>query len=120
MTAGPYWCYDEAGHAVCNAHILRDLDDVGARRGQEEWTEAMTECLLEARRRAETAMEAGDDEVPIGVRNWLRGRYNAALAQAFVANPEPVGRKRNANEKAAYNLAVALEYHVRGDPGLPV
>jgi len=108
----PYWCYDEAGHGICNAHILRDLEDVAAYRDQSEWAEAMADVLRIAKRRAENALAAGLDEVPIGQRKWLRGRYNAILTDAFAANPEPRGRKRNAAEKAGYNLAVALEYRV--------
>jgi transposase len=107
----PYWCYDEAGHAVCNAHILRDLEDVAAYPDQTEWAEAMADLLREAKRRAESAAADGSDEVPIGVRRWLRGRYNAIVENGFAANPEPRARKRNAAERAAYNLAVALEYH---------
>ena len=107
----PYWRYTEAAHAICNAHILRDLEGVGAYPAQAAWTKAMTELLVDAKRRAEVAAEAGLDAVPSGQRRWLRGRYNAIVADAFAVNPEPKGRKRNAAEKAAYNLAVALEAH---------
>lgn len=106
----PYWRYTEAGHAICNAHILRDLQDVGAYPAQATWTTAMSGLLVEAKRRTEAAAAAGLDAVPLGARRWLRGRYNAILADAFGANPER-GRKRNAGERAAYNLAVALEDH---------
>lgn len=107
----PYWRYDEAGHAICNAHILRDLEDVAAYLDQEEWANAMAKLLVDAKARAEVATEAGLDAVPIGQYRWLWGRYNAIVEAAFEANPEPEGRKRNAAEKAAYNLAVALENH---------
>lgn len=107
----PYWRYDGAGHAVCNAHILRDLEDVAAYLDQEEWANAMAGLLGDAKTRADAAAEAGLDAVPIGEYRWLWGRYNAIVAQAFEANPEPRGRKRNAAERASYNLAVALEDH---------
>lgn len=107
----PYWCYDEAGHGLCNAHILRDLQDVAAYPHQAEWAESMADLLREAKRRAEAAAAAGLDEVPIGVRKWLRGRYNAIIEDALAANPEPNARQRNAAERASHNLAVALEHH---------
>ena len=107
----PYWRYGDAAHAICNAHILRDLGDVGAYPAQAAWAGAMAELLVEAKRRAETAAGTGAEAVPIGERRWLRGRYNAILADAFAVNPEPRHRKRNAAERAAYNLAVALEDH---------
>jgi transposase len=107
----PYWRYTGAGHAVCNAHILRDLEDVGTYHGQEAWTAAMRDLLVEAKRRANGARDQGLDGVPQGVRRWLLGRYNSAVAEAFAANPEPRRRRRNAAERAGYNLAVALEDH---------
>jgi len=107
----PYWRYTEAGHAICNAHILRDLEDVGAHPAQGTWATAMSDLLIEAKRRAEAARAAGLDAVPVGQHRWLRGCYNAIVAEAFAANPEPRRRRRNAGEKAAYNLAVALEKH---------
>ncbi|MGH9124416.1 MAG: IS66 family transposase [Acidimicrobiales bacterium] len=107
----PYWRYTEAAHAICNAHILRDLEDVAAYPTQADWASAMADLLVDAKRRSEAAGAAGLDEVPVGQRRWLRGRYNAVLAEAFEANPEPRRRKRNAAERASYNLAVALEDH---------
>ncbi|MGH9124701.1 MAG: IS66 family transposase [Acidimicrobiales bacterium] len=107
----PYWRYVEAGHAICNAHILRDLEDVAAYPAQTAWATAMAGLLVDAKRKAEAAAAAGLDAVPTGQRRWLRGRYNAILFDAFEANPEPRRRKRNAAERAAYNLAVALDEH---------
>jgi transposase len=78
---------------------------------QAEWAESMADLLREAKRRGEAAAAAGLDEVPIGVRKWLRGRYNAIIEDAFAANPEPNSRQRNAAERASHNLAVALEHH---------
>jgi transposase len=71
----------------------------------------MSELLCDAKRRAEAARAAGLDAVPLGARRWLRGRYNAIVADAFAANPAPRHGKRNAGERAAYNLAVAFEDH---------
>ena len=108
----PYWRYRHARHGICNAHILRDLEDVAAYPGQKAWAQAMAGLLLEAKRRAGAAAASGADAVPIGQRRWLRGRYNAIVADALAANPEPRRRKRNAAERASYNLAVALGRHV--------
>lgn len=107
----PYWRYTEADHAICCAHLLRDLEDVGSYPAQTAWAVAMADLLVTAKRKAEAALAAGLDEVPIGQRRWVRGRYGAILAAAFAANPEPRRRKRNAGERAAYNLAVALRDH---------
>jgi transposase len=108
----PYWRYTQATHAVCNAHILRDLAGVAEIASQQPWADAMAALLVEAKRKAEAAAAAGLDAVPPRQRAALRARYNRIVADAFAANPEPAtGRKRNALERASYNLAVALRDH---------
>jgi transposase len=104
-----YWGYTKARHAVCNSHILRDLASVGEVASQQPWTTAMTELLLDAKRRSEAALEAGLCAVPAGQRSALRSRYNRIVAAAFAANPEPAGgKKRSAIDRSSYNLAVAM------------
>ena len=44
-------------------------------------------------------------------RSELRRRYAALLEQAFAANPEPAGGRKRYEQKAGYNLAVALRDH---------
>lgn len=108
----PYWRYTKAAHAICNAHILRDLAGVAEVDSQKRWADAMGELLVEAKRRAEAATAAGLDAMPRGQRAALRARYNRIVADALAANPEPAsGRKRNSLERASYNLAVALRDH---------
>lgn len=107
-----YWGYTKARHAVCNAHVLRDLAAVAEVASQEAWAQAMTDLLLDAKRRCEAALAAGLPAVPSGQRSVLRARYNRIVADAFAANPAPPsGRKRNQLEKASYNLAVAFRDH---------
>lgn len=107
----PYWRYTRAAHAVCNAHILRDLAGVAEVASQQPWADAMAGLLVEAKRKAEAAAAAGLDAIPRGQRAVVRGRYNRIVTDAFAANPEPAGRKRDALERASYNLAVALRDH---------
>lgn len=108
----PYWRYTQAAHAICNAHILRDLAAVAEVASQQNWADAMAGLLVDAKRRAEAAAAAGLHAVPRGQRAALRARYNRIVADALAVNPEPTsGRKRNALERASYNLAVALRDH---------
>ncbi|MGH3861110.1 IS66 family transposase [Actinokineospora sp.] len=107
-----YWGYTNARHAVCNAHLLRDLAAVAEIASQEAWATAMTALLLDAKRRCEAALAAGLPAVPPGQRSQLRARYNRIVADAFAVNPEPpAGRKRHPLERAGYNLAVAFRNH---------
>lgn len=108
----PYWKYRQARHAICNAHILRDLAAVSEVATQKPWAQAMTELLVEAKRKTDAARAAGLHSLPRGQRASIRARYNRIVAAALAANPAPAaGRKRNALERASYNLAVALGDH---------
>lgn len=107
-----YWRYGNARHAVCNAHLVRDLASVTEVASEAPWADAMTALLLDAKRRCEAAAAAGLDALPPGQRAAIRARYNRIVADAFAVNPEPAsGRKRNTLEKASYNLAVAFRVH---------
>ncbi len=108
----PYWRYRRACHAICNAHILRDLAAVGEVATQKTWADAMIELLLEAKRKSDAARPAGLHSLPRGQRAAIRARYNRIVSNALAANPEPAGgRKRNALERGSYNLALALRDH---------
>jgi transposase len=108
----PYWRYTKARHAICNAHILRDLASVAEVPSQAAWADAMAELLVAAKRKADAARAAGLAEMPRGQRSALRARYNRILVDALAANPDPPqGNKRNALERASHNLALALQAH---------
>jgi transposase len=108
----PYWRYQTARHAVCNAHILRDLAGVAEIAGQAVWANAMIEVLCDAKRRTEAATAAGLDALPRGQRAHVRARYNRVLVDAFLANPPPAtGRRPNALQRASRNLTIALRDH---------
>ena len=58
------------------------------------------------------ARAAGKPTLSRHVRRAIGARYDAVVARAFAANPAPQsGRKRDAYERASYNLAVALRDH---------
>ncbi|WP_229458913.1 IS66 family transposase, partial [Massilia glaciei] len=52
----PYWQLDESIHALCNAHLLRELVYVKEITGQ-AWPDAMTDLLLNANKLCEAARQ---------------------------------------------------------------
>ena len=99
-------------HAVCNAHLLRDLAAAAEIATQKSWADAMAGLLVDAKRRCDAARAAGRDELTARQRSTIRARYHTIVADALAANPAPPdGRKRNRTEKIGYNLAVALRDH---------
>lgn len=108
----PYWHYTNMDHAVCNAHLLRDLAAAAEISGQKPWADAMTSLLVDALRRTDAARAAGRADIPAHQRATIRANYDAIVAVALAANPAPPqGRKRTRAERIGYNLAVAFRDH---------
>jgi transposase len=109
----PYWRYQNATHALCGAHLLRELDAISEEPGQ-GWAAGMAELLVDAKLVADRARAAGlrwpDDQA----RARLRVRYERLLADGQAANPPPptIGRRRGrARRSSAARLLARLDTH---------
>jgi transposase len=104
-----YWAIPGASfdHALCGAHLLRDLTEV-IELGQREWATAMIDVLLDGRDAAAAARAAGLNEMPKGTLKSLRRRYSMALKAGWAANPD-LGRPRTFLERKPTNLLRRLE-----------
>jgi transposase len=104
-----YFSYGNATHAVCGAHLVRNLKSVGVVKSQQEWATAMTELLLEMKKAAEAAREKGRKAVYWRDLKAYMKRYDKICAAALAANPQAAsGRKRNEVERESFNLATAF------------
>lgn len=79
----------------------------GRGRAQAGWADAMAALLTDAKRRADAAAAAGAQGSP-RQRSGPRAQDNGIIAEALAINPDPVGRRRNALERASINMTVAL------------
>jgi transposase len=104
----PYWSLEHASHALCSAHVLRDLAAVAEVDAQSGWANAMADLLVEAKLACDAARADGLAVLPAAKLKALRRRYSMILARAWAANPDP-GRKRTKLEREAYNLLRRLE-----------
>jgi transposase len=108
----PYWRYEAMRHAVCCAHLLRDLAAAAEIATQKPWADAMATLLVDAKRRCDAARAAERAVIPARQRRNIRADYDEIVAAALAANPEPPeGRKRTRTERIGYNLAVAFSDH---------
>jgi transposase len=101
----PYWKLDGGIHALCNAHLLRELVYVKEITGQ-QWPQAMTEFLLGANQLAEAARQA---EVRFSAADVaaFRTLYDAIVSEGEQLNPEtenPNGKRGGTKQSIAYNL----------------
>jgi transposase len=107
----PYWHY-QAVHALCGAHLLRELEAVGEEPGQ-GWAAGVAELLCDAKLAADRARAAGWARVDEQARARLHARYERLLADGYAANPPPrrLRRGRRPRRSAAARLLARLDSH---------
>jgi transposase len=103
----PYRAYDVV-HALCNAHHLRELDNIGVVWDQ-GWANEMIDLLIEARDAVEKAKSEGKDRLDASVLHSIRVRYGTLVKKGWAANPAPEVGKRSGYTKKAANLLTRLD-----------
>lgn len=101
-----YWAYG-AHHAICGAHLVRDLAGIAEIAGHKAWCEQMTKLLLDAKAACDQARARSDPHLGPANLETIDDAYQAALRAALDATasdrPHPKGPQRD-----AHNLACAL------------
>jgi transposase len=112
-----YAHYQQATHARCNAHHLRELAGVATLPGQRAWATGMAALLIEAKWAVGRAVAAGTDQLDPRRLDHYRARYQAIIAEGWRANPQPAATRtpgdragRRRRSKAA-NLLARLDDH---------
>jgi transposase len=105
----PYWRY-QVTHALCGAHLLRELDAITDEPGQ-GWAAGMAELLVDVKLVADRARAAGCAWVDDDARARLRGRYQRLLADGQASNPPPRTAHRRLRRSPAANLLARLDHH---------
>jgi len=97
--------YEQAIHALCNAHHLRELIFV-AEHHEQTWAEGMIDLLLEIKTAVEEARQQEATELPVPQRAEFELRYDQLLIEGLQANPPPPdppvkkrGRKKQSKPK---------------------
>jgi transposase len=82
----PYWRYEDVRHALCGAHLLRELEAITDEPGQ-GWAAGMAELLVDVKLAGDRARAAGLQRVDDAARARLHARYQRLLADGQAANP---------------------------------
>ena len=102
-----YFGYEKATHAICGAHLVRNLASVATRPSQ-VWASKMRRLLLETNAAAHDARAKGRHRLkPRELEAFLHS-YDALVADGLAANRPLLSRDRNVLERESYNLACAL------------
>lgn len=94
---GPYFSYLTVDHALCNAHLLREL--VGWRDllkkqdpDRHQWADDAITLLGEAYQATLTAVAAGDTALPTDTLDSYQKRWEAIITAGHAARPPGTGR----------------------------
>jgi transposase len=108
-----YWTYGCA-HALCNAHVLRELLFVVERTGQ-SWAAELADLLRAMLGATEAARAAGAPGVPAAQVAEFERQYHALVAAGLAANPvvaRPAEQERGRGKQSvATNLLLRLRDH---------
>jgi transposase len=111
----PYFAYPDVIHALCNAHLLRELIFVQEQYGQ-RWAEDMIALLLEMKTAADKARGKRDTLPGQQVREFER-RYDEILRAGFRKNPkhrragEEKGKRGRVGQSKPRNLLGRMREH---------
>jgi transposase len=86
-----YWNYT-CCHALCNAHLLRELDFLDETTGQ-EWPNEMILLLLEIKQAVDDRRRAKETFLPKAVLQKFTHRYDCLVQEGLSINPEQVKRR---------------------------
>lgn len=76
------------GHALCNAHHLRELAFI-LERYQQIWAEEMSLLLCDLKQQVDQAKAHGQNSLDADLVQWFEHRYQTLIAAGLAANPVP-------------------------------
>jgi transposase len=105
-----YSSYTQCGHALCGAHLLRELTFL-EEQYQQRWAAGMKTLLLKAKAAVEVARGCGEPLLHPTDHAALLTEYDTLVAAGFAANPPPETRpgRRRVAQSPARKLLKRLE-----------
>ena len=86
---GAYWQFPQLSHAICNAHILRELKGIIQNYPEQSWAEELRSLLQEMDHCRNEAMKAKEPQLPPETVENYKRRYDEILERAARTNPIP-------------------------------
>ena len=107
----PYWTFP-VDHAVCGAHLGRELVAAGEVDGQAGWAGGLDRLLREINRTTTAARELHADGLTDSLLATYRRRYNDLITAGWAANPgHHSGRRGKGRRPKHVNLLDRLDTH---------
>ena len=109
---GSYWKYQDVTHAICCAHLLRELNGVIENHPEQTWASKFKRLLLDMKKVRDKALLSEKDEVSYYHRHKFDMEYDAIIKTAYEENPLPEtpANKRGRKKKSkVLNLICRLD-----------
>ena len=94
-----YWNYPDIQHAVCCAHLLRELTGIDENHPEQKWASAFIDLLLEMKKVKDKAVEKGKDFLSYYHYHKFDKKYDELIEQARKENPLPETTEKNVVER---------------------
>ena len=109
---GSYWKYQDVTHAICCAHLLRELNGVIENHPEQIWAVRFKKLLLGMKKVRDKALLSDKEEVSYYHRHKFDMEYDAIIKTAYEENPLPEtpAKKRGRKKKSkVLNLICRLD-----------
>ena len=102
----PYWSIKGIEHALCAAHLLRDLASLAGSPSHRDWSDEMADLLVEVKGAVEATVAEGRPGLTGCQLKAYRTRYTRLLTRGFAALP--ARHNPGSVHRDAYNLLCRL------------
>lgn len=105
-----YPAFTQCGHALCNAHLLRELTFL-AEQHQQQWADDLKTLLVEMKKAVEQAQAHGQTELNTSRQQRFMQRYTTLVQHGLELNPPPETQpgKRRVAQSPPRKLLLRLE-----------
>lgn len=103
------WNYPDIAHAVCCAHLLRELTGIDESHPGQKWASAFIGLLLEMKKAKEKAIEKGKDSLSHYHYHKFDKKYDELIEQARKENPFPETTKKKRGRKKKGKILALVE-----------
>lgn len=105
----PYWNAPDVMHAICCAHLLRELNGIEENHPEYSWPKAFKKLLLEMKKVRERAVEHGKQALSYYYLHKFDLQYDQLIDLAYMETPEPPpkpGKKRRGKKRRGKALSL--------------
>ena len=104
-----YWNYKDCRHAVCCAHLLRELTGLTENYPEQKWAAAFIDLLLAMKKVKDKAVEAGKESLSYYHYHKFDKQYDKLIKQAREENPLPVATEKKRGRKKKEKILALVE-----------